>query len=91
MRPIETNKRFNHNFTVCVLVVASTTIATSCNLVDRFKRKPEPNVISVPDKMVPDMIDKGEPAPYDGWLFSEPLFNEYAPHWQKGPYGSGDE
>lgn len=86
MRPIETNKRFNHSFTVCVLVVALLTIESGCNLVDRFKRKPEPKVIAVPD-----MIDKGEPAPYDGWLFSDPLFNEYAPHWQKGHHGSENE
>ncbi|QDT99903.1 hypothetical protein [Gimesia aquarii] len=88
MRPIETNKRFNHSFTVCVLVVALLTIVSGCNLVDRLKRKPEPKVIAVPDKMVPDMLDQGEPAPYDGWLFSDSLFNEYAPYWQQGPYGS---
>ncbi|QDT95537.1 hypothetical protein [Gimesia aquarii] len=91
MRPNETNKRFNHSFTVCVLVVALLTIESGCNLVDRFKRKPEPKVIAVPDKMVPEMINKGEPAQYDGWLFSEPLFNEYAPHWQKGPHWSENE
>ncbi|QDT94846.1 hypothetical protein [Gimesia aquarii] len=91
MRPVETNRRFSRSFTVCVLVVVFGMTTNGCKVLDRLKPKSEPKVIAVPDKMVPDMLDQGEPAPYDGWLFSDSLFNEYAPYWQKGPYGSNQE
>jgi len=86
MRPTETNRLFNRVLLGGVLLVASVITNASCNIFERYERKPAPDVITVPDKMVPDHLDQGEPAPYPGWLFSEPLFNEYAPHWQKGPY-----
>lgn len=91
MRPTETNRRFNLNFIVCVLVVAFVMTTNGCNVLDRFNRKPEPKVITVPDQMVPKKLDEGEPAPYDGWHLSTPLFNEYAPYWQKGPFEVDDE
>ncbi|QDV50838.1 hypothetical protein [Gimesia fumaroli] len=91
MRVKETNKRFSPSFIAGVLMLAFVTTISGCNLFERYERKPEPKVITVPDQMVPNKLDQGEPAPFDGWLFSTPLFNEYAPHWQKGPYGSDHE
>lgn len=86
---METNKRFNPSLLAGVLMLGL--IATSgCNIFERYERKPAPAVISVPDQTVPQKLEKDEPAPFDGWLFSTPLFNEYAPHWQKGPYGTAD-
>lgn len=85
MRRIVMNQLFNHSLLVGVLLLVS--VATSgCNIFERYERKPAPAVVPVPAKTVPDHLDQGEPAPYPGWLFSEPLFNEYAPHWQKGPF-----
>lgn len=89
MRQTKTNRLFNRVSLAGGLLAVF--VATSgCNLFQRYERKPAPDVIAVPDKMVPDHLDQGEPAPYPGWLFSEPLFNEYAPHWQKGPFGEDE-
>ncbi|QDV52130.1 hypothetical protein [Gimesia fumaroli] len=90
MRAKETNRRFSPSFIAGVLVLGFVAIS-GCNVFERYERKPKPDVITVPDQMVPNKLDQGEPAPFDGWLFSTPLFNEYAPHWQKGPYGSDHE
>lgn len=63
MRPTETNRLFNRALLGGVLLVASGMTNAGCNIFERYERKPAPDVITDPDKMVPDHLDQGEPAP----------------------------
>lgn len=57
---------------IAIVLLAAVATLEGCSLA-------RPKTIAVRDDTVPRIINRGEPAPYDGVLLSRPLFNEVAP------------